>query len=162
MGFHENTTRYRYFGVELRVLLSLIALLLFLAAGVAGFGNNYLLCALFFLIFVLLVFFIRLNSKYHLVIVTPDKLILENVVWKRLATSFVYVPWSDVEKVTTDPWGFLNLLKSTTIESKRQKPIRVYSFMEDYLRFLRDVIRQAKAAQVDKLTSDLPAGRADL
>ncbi len=162
MELRENTKRYRFFGVELRILLSLIALLLILAAGVAGFRNNYPLCALLFLIFVLLVFFIRLNSKYHLVIVTPDKLILESVVWKRLATSFVYVPWSDVEKVTTDSWGFLNLLKSTTIESKRQKPIRVYSFMEDYLRFLRDLIRQAKAAQVDKLTSDLPAGRADL
>lgn len=109
-----------------------------------------------------MVFSIRLDSKYHLVIVTPDKLIVENVVWKRLATSFVYIPWSDVEKVTTAPWGFFNLLKSTTIESKRQKPIRVYSFMEDYLHFLRDLVKEAKSAQVDKLTSDLPAGRADV
>jgi hypothetical protein len=34
--------------------------------------------------------------------------------------------------------------------------------MEDYLHFLRDLVNQAKSAEVDKLTSDLPAGRADL
>lgn len=161
MALPESTTRYRFFGIELRISFFLIALL-FILAALAGFRDSIWLSMVFFLISIILVFFIRLDSRYHLIIVTPDKLIVEKMVWKRLATSFVYIPWSDVEKVTTDPWGFLNLLKSTTIESKRQKPIRVYSFMEDYLRFLRDVIRQAKAAQVDKLTSDLPAGRADL
>ncbi len=161
MALPESTTRYRFFGIEFRIFFFLIALL-FILAALAGFRDSIWLSMVFFLISIILVFFIRLDSRYHLIIVTPDKLIVEKMVWKRLATSFVYIPWSDVEKVTTDPWGFLNLLKSTTIESKRQKPIRVYSFMEDYLRFLRDVIRQAKAAQVDKLTSDLPAGRADL
>ncbi|NIN00727.1 MAG: hypothetical protein GTO24_22375 [candidate division Zixibacteria bacterium] len=162
MKHSEHTTRYRFFGTEFRILLSLVALLLILSAGVAGFRRSYLLCTLLFLIFVLLVFFLRLDSKYHLVIVTPGKLIFENVVWRRLATSFVYVPWADVERVTTNPWGFFSLWKSTIIQSRRQKPVRVYSFMEDYVHFLRDVIKEAKSAEVDKLTLDLPAGRADL
>ena len=34
--------------------------------------------------------------------------------------------------------------------------------MEDYLRFLKELISEAKSAQVDKLTLDLPAGRADV
>lgn len=162
MRLEENARLYRFFGVELRILLSLIALLLILAAGVAGFRRSYLLCTLLFLIFVLLVFFIRLDSKYHLVIVTPGKLIFENVVWRRLATSFVYIPWADVERVTTNPWGLFSLWKSTMIQGRRQKPVRVYSFMDDYVHFLRDVIKEAKSAEVDKLTLDLPTGRADL
>jgi len=157
----DNSKQYRFFGIELRIFFSLVALLIILAA-LLGFKDSILLSMLFFLVFILLVFFIRLDSKYHLVIVTPEKLIYENVIWKRLSTSFIYVPWSDVEKITTAPWGLFNLWKSTTIESKRQKPIKVYSFMEDYLHFLRDLVKETQSAQVDKLTSDLPAGRADL
>ena len=161
MALPESTTRYRFFGIEFRIFFFLIALL-FILAALAGFRDSIWLSMLFFSVSIILVFFIRLDSKYHLVIVTPDKLIVEKMVWRRLATSFVYIPWSDVERVTTAPWGFFKLLKSTTIESKRHKPVRVYSFMEDYLHFLRDLVKEANSAQVDKLTSDLPAGRADV
>jgi hypothetical protein len=157
----ENTRRYRFFGIELRIFFSLVALL-FLVVAVAGFRNSIWLSALFFLIFTLLVFFIRLDSAYHLVIITPGKLILERMVWRRLATSFVYIPWNDVERITTTSWGPFEIVKSTKIESKGNKPFRVYSFMEDYLHFLKDLTTEAKSAQVDKLTLDLPAGRADL
>lgn len=161
MGLPEETRRYRFFGIELRIFFSLAALL-FLLAAVAGFRDSVLLTVLFFFIFMLVVFFIRLDSAYHLIIITPDKLVFERMVWRRLATSFVYVPWNDVQKITTTPWGPFDIMKSTRIESRGQKPIRVFSFMEDYLRFLKDLIKQAKSAEVDKLTSDLPAGKADL
>jgi hypothetical protein len=157
----EYARRYRFFGIELRIFLWLIALLLLLAAA-AGFKSSVLLSALIFLVCILVVFFIRLDSTYHLVIITPGKLILEKVVWKRLATSFVHIPWADVEKVSTSSWGPFNLMKSTRIESKGRRPIQVFSFMEDYLHFLRDLTKQADSAEVDKLTTDLPAGRADL
>jgi len=117
---------------------------------------------LFFLLFILLVLFIRLDSAYHLIIITPGRLIFERMIWKRLSTSFVYVPWGDVQRITTTPWGIFNLLKSTRIESRGEKPILVYSFMEDYLHFLKDLTTEAKSAQVDKLTLDLLAGRADV
>jgi hypothetical protein len=161
MSLPEQTTKYRFFGIELRIFFWLLALL-FLVAAVAGFRDNIWVSMLFFLFFILLVFFIRLDSAYHLLIITPDKLILENVVWRRVATSFVYIPWERVENITTAPWGPFNLVKSTKIESRGQKPVRVYSFMEDYLHFLKDLINKAKSADVDKLTSDLPAGRADV
>jgi hypothetical protein len=157
----ENTKRYRFFGVELRIFFSLVALL-FILAAVAGFKNSIWLSMLFFLIFILLVFFIRLDSSYHLIIITPAKLIFERMVWRRFATSFVYIPWSDVEKIVTTPWDPFDIMKSTKIESKGNKPIKVYSFMEDYLHFLKDLTNEAKSAQVDKLTLDLPAGRADV
>jgi hypothetical protein len=161
MSMPEYTRRYRFFGIEIRIFFWLIALLLLLTA-VAGFKSSIWMSMLFFLIFILLVFFIRLDSSYHLIIVTPETLILENVVWRRLTTSFVHIPWGDVEKVTTFSWGPFKVMKSTRIESKGRRPIQVFSFMEDYLHFLRDLVNQAKSAQVDKLTSDLPAGRADL
>ena len=157
----EYTRRYRFFGIELRIFLWLIALLLLLAAA-AGFKSSILLSALIFLVCILVVFFIRLDSTYHLVIITPGKLILEKVVWRRLATSFMHIPWTDVEKVSTSSWGPFNLMKSTRIESKGRVPVRVFSFMEDYLHFLRDLTSQARSAEVDRLTTDLPAGRADL
>ncbi|MCK4404461.1 MAG: hypothetical protein KAW02_05155 [candidate division Zixibacteria bacterium] len=161
MNLPENAKRYRFFGVELRIFFSLVALL-FILAAVTGFRNSIWLSMLFLLIFILLVFFIRLDSSYHLIIITSDKLILERMVWRRLATSFAYIPWSDVEKITTTPWGPFDIMKSTKIESRGKKPIKVYSFMEDYLHFLKDLTTEAKLAQVDKLTLDLPAGRADV
>ena len=157
----EIINRYRFFGIEIRIFFWLVALL-FLLMTVVDFGRSIWLSMLFLLILILLVFFVRLDWKYHMVIVTPEKLIYENVIWKRLSTSFVYIPWEDVEKVTTTGWGPFGLWKMTSIDSKRHKPIRVYSFMEDYLLFLRDLVKEAKSAQVDKLTSDLPAGRADV
>jgi hypothetical protein len=157
----ENTRRYRFFGIELRIFFSLLAAL-FILAAVVGFRNSIWLSMLFLLIFILLVFFIRLDFSYHLVIITPDKLIFEKIIWNRLSTSFVYIPWNAVERITTTPCGLFSLLKSTQIGSKGQKPVRVYSFMEDYLHFLKDLTRQAKSAEVNKLTLDLLAGRADV
>ena len=157
----ENTKRYRFFGIELRIFFYLLALL-FILVAVAVFRNSVWLSVPFLLIFILLVFFIRLDSSYHLLIVTPGKLIFERMVWRRFATSFVFVPWNDMERITTAPWGPFGIMKSTKIKSRGQKPIRVYSFMEDYLHFLKDLVTQAGSAQIDRLTSDLPAGRADV
>jgi hypothetical protein len=156
-----DAKKYRFFGIELRIFFWLLALL-FALAGVAGFKSSAWISMIFILIFILLVFFIRFDSSYHLVALTQDKLIFERMVWRRLATSFIFIPWRDMEKITTTPYGLFDLLKSTQIESKGQKPIRVYSFMEDYLHFLKDLTHQAKSAQVDKLTLDLLAGRADV
>jgi hypothetical protein len=157
----EYIRRYRFFGIELRIFFWLIALLLLLTAA-AGFRSSIFLSAVVFLMCILVVFFIRLDSTYHLVIITPGKLIVEKVVWRRLATSFVHIPWADVERVATYPWGPFNIIKSTRIQSRGRRPVRVFSFMEDYLHFLRDLTNQAESAEVDKLTTDLPAGRADL
>ncbi len=161
MNLPENAKRYRFFGIELRIFFSLVALI-FILAAVAGFRDSIWLSMLFMLIFILLIFFIRLDFSYHLVILTPSKLIFERMIWGRFATSFVYIAWNDVKKITTTPWGPFDFMKSTRIESRGQKPIKVYSFMEDYLHFLKDLTNEAKSAQVDKLTLDLPAGRADV
>ena len=161
MNLPENTRRYRFFGIEMRMFFSLIAFL-FILVAVAGFKNSIWLSMPFMLIFILLIFFIRLDFSYHLLILTPTKLIFERMIWRRFVTSFVYIAWNDVKKITTVPWGAFHLMKSTRIESRGLKPIKVYSFMEDYLHFLKDLTNEAKSAQVDKLTLDLPARRADV
>lgn len=139
----------------------MVAILFFLAA-VFGFKNSIWFSMFFLLLLILLVLFIRWDSAYHLVIITREQLVFERMVWRRLSTSFVYVPWSDVEKVTTAPYGPFGLLKLTQIESKGHLPIRVYSFMEDYLHFLKDLTRHVEPSSVDKLTRDLLTGRADI
>ncbi|MGB8658108.1 MAG: hypothetical protein WCE90_10055 [Candidatus Zixiibacteriota bacterium] len=161
MSASEYIKRYRFFGIELRILFWLVVLL-FVLAAVTGFRSSVLLSMLFLLMCILSVLFVRVDSSYHLVVLTAERLVFEKVIWRRLSTSFVYIPWTEVEKITTTPYGAFSLLKCTQIESKGKHSIKVYSFMEDYLLFLRDLINQAKSAQVDKLTLDLPAGRADV
>jgi hypothetical protein len=157
----EDTRRYKFFGTELGIFFWLVAVLFFLAA-VFGFNNSIWLSMFFLLLLILLVLFIRWDSAYHLVIITPEKLVFEKVVWRRLSTSFIYVPWGDVEKVTTATCGPFDLLKQTQIESKGHLPIKVYSFLEDYLHFLKDLTRHVESSAVDKLTMDLITGRADV
>ena len=161
MNQKEETRRYKFFGTELVIFFWLLAALLFLAA-VFGFKSSIWLSMFFLLLLILLVLFIRWDSAYHLVIITPEKLVLERVVWKRLTTSFTYIPWGEVEKVTTTTGGPFNLLKVTQIESRVHAPVKVYSFMEDYLHFLKDLTRQADPSRVDKLTADITTGRADV
>jgi hypothetical protein len=157
----EDTRKYKYHGTELAVFFWMVAGLFFLAA-VFGFKNSVWLSMLFLLLLILLVLFIRWDSAYHLVIITPEKLVFEKVVWRRLSTSFTYIPWGDVEKVITAPYGPFGLLKQTRIESKGHLPIKVYSFLEDYLHFLKDLTRYVDPSAVDKLTMDLLTGRADV
>lgn len=70
--------------------------------------------------------------------------------------------WDEVKQVTTRSYGFLNLLKSTEIESKNKVSITLFPLMEEYLHFLKDITSQTKSAQIEKLTSDLIIGRDDV
>ena len=93
---------------------------------------------------------------------TSNGLVFQKIIWSKLASTRASIGWNEVEKVTTSSYGFFDLLKSTRIEGKNKSSIRVFSFMDDYLHFLKDVTREAKSAQIDKLTLDLLEGRADL
>lgn len=68
--------------------------------------------------------------------------------------------WQSIQKITTQEYGIFDLLKVTNISSE-EKEIRVFSFMEDYYHFLKDLYNQAKNAQIDKLTNNLLTGQAD-
>ena len=63
----ENTKRYRFFGIELRIFFWLVALL-FILVAVAGFRNSIWLSVLFFLIFIFIASFAILNLFIALIV----------------------------------------------------------------------------------------------
>ena len=128
----------------------------------SSFNSAPWLSILFFIVFVFSVFLIWFDYSCHFVSLTSDGLIFQKIFWRKLALWKVYIGWNEVEKVSTKAYGFFNLLKSTRIEGGNRKSFTVFSFMEDYLHFLKDVAREAKSAQINKLTMDLLAGRAEV
>ncbi|MFQ6003377.1 MAG: hypothetical protein ACE5KJ_06480 [Candidatus Zixiibacteriota bacterium] len=112
--------------------------------------------------FVFSVLLIWLDYSYHWVSLTSSELIFQRILWTKLATQKIFIRWNEVEKVTTRRYGFFDLLKLTKIEGKNKKSFTVFSFMEDYLHFLKDIARKAKSAQIEKLTLDLLTGRVDV
>jgi hypothetical protein len=151
----------RFFGIEFRIVFCLVASVFVLVAW-SSFKSSLWVSILFFIMFIFSIFLIWLDYSYHWVSLTSKGLVFQKIIWRKLAFSKVLINWNEVEKVTTSTYSFFNLLKSTKIEGKKGESFMVFSFMEDYLHFLKDVTREAKSAQIDKLTLDLLAGRADL
>jgi len=161
MKSEENRKEYRFFGIEFRIFFSLI-LFIFLLVALVNFENSFSKGVLFLGLCIAIAFLIWLDYSFHLVSLTSSELIFQKILWRKFSYLKVYIGWNEVEQVTTRAYGFLNLLKSTQIEGKNKKSFMVFSCMEDYLHFLQDVVREAKSAQIDKLTLDLLAGRADV
>jgi hypothetical protein len=161
MKSEEFKREYRFFGIEFRIFFSLISFI-FLLVALVSFKNSFGKGILFLVLCAVTAFLVWLDYSYHLVSLSSSKLIFQKIWWRKLAPLEVYVEWNEVQRVTTNTYGFFNFLKSTKIEGKNKEPITVFSFMEDYLHFLKDVTREAKPAQINKLTLDLLAGRADV
>jgi hypothetical protein len=157
----ESKKRLRFFGIEFRIVFCLVAFVFLLIAW-SSCKSSLWVSMLFFIMFVFSIFLICLDYSYHWVSLTSNGLVFQKIIWRKLTFSKVFINWNEVEKVTTSTYGFFNLLKSTKIESKKGESFIVFSFMEDYLHFLKDVTREAKSAQINKLTLDLLAGRADV
>jgi len=157
----ESKKRLRFFGIEFRIVFCLVAFMFVLIAW-ASFKSSFWVSILFFIMFIFSVLLIWLDYSYHWVSLTSNGLVFEKISWRKLASWEVYMNWNEVEKVTTNTYGLFTLLKSTKIEGKQGESFIVFSFMEDYLHFLKDVTREAKSAQINKLTLDLLAGRADV
>lgn len=161
MASQESKKRLRFFGIEFRIVFCLVAFVFALIAW-SSFKSSLWASFLFFIMFVFSVSLIWLDYSYHVISLTSTELTFKKIIWKRFGTLSVSFAWNEVKKVTTGTYGFFNLLKSTKIESTNKESFTVFSFMEDYLHFLKDVTREAKSAQIDKLTLDLLAGRADV
>jgi len=73
MNQAEDARRYKFFGTELRICFWLLAML-FLLVAVFGFKSSVWLSMFFLLLLILTVLFIRWDSAYHLIILTPEKL----------------------------------------------------------------------------------------
>lgn len=152
----KDAVIYRYFGTELRLVFYLAALF-FLLLSVLRFQSSFSLSLVSFLIFVLISFLTYLDYKSHLLILDQDKLSLHTF----FKSGEKSLTWKNVEKVITRESGIFDLLKATRITSEG-KEIRVFSFMEDYYHFLKDICDRSMHAEIDKLTHDLVTGQADI
>jgi hypothetical protein len=161
MASPESKKRLRFFGVEFRIVFCLVAFVFVLIAW-SSFKSSFGVSILFFIMFIFSVLLIWLDYSYHWVSLTSSGLVFQKIIWRKLAFSKVFINWNEVEKVATSAYGLFSLLKSTKIEGKKGESFIVFSFMEDYLHFLKDVTREAESAQINKLTLDLLEGRADV
>jgi len=155
MEITEDTTVYRYYGTELRMVFYLAGLF-FLLLSIFSFKSSFGLSLVSFVIFLLIILLTYLDYKRHLLILDREELSLNTLFRSKLKN----LSWNSIQNVTTREYGIFDLLKRTYIISEG-KEIRVFSFMEDYYHFLKDLHSQAKNAQIDKLTNDLLTGQAD-
>lgn len=155
MEITEDTIVYRYYGTELRLVFYLAGLF-FLLFSIFSFKSSFTFSLISFLIFILISFLTYLDYRRHLLILDREELNL-NTLFKSKVKSLY---WKSIQSITTQEYGIFDLLKTTYIISEGKK-IRVFSFMEDYYHFLKDIHNQSKNAEIDKLTSDLLTGQAD-
>lgn len=151
----EETIVYRYYGTELRMVFYLAGLFLLLLS-IFSFKSSFSLSLVSFVVFLLITLLTYLDYKRHLLILDREELSLNTLFKSKLKS----LSWNSIQNIATREYGIFDLLKITRISSEK-KELRVFSFMEDYYHFLKDICNQAKNARIDQLTNDLLTGQAD-
>lgn len=159
MKMIQNEKVYHFFGIELRIVFYFTAFF-FLLLAIISSKSFFALGLFFFLVFFLTFLLNYLDSTCHKLTINEDHLSLKRILIKNNSEDN-RMCWSDINVISTREYGFFNLLKTTQINSVSKKKIRVFSFMEDYSHFLKDINERAKNAEIDKLTQDLLSGKAD-
>jgi hypothetical protein len=157
MELPEDKIVYRYFGVELRIVFYLTSFI-FLLLSIFSFKSSFLFSFFSFLIFILITLLTYLDHTRHLLILDREGLCFSQFLSKKSEGAHLY--WTNVQQITTQEYGIFKIFKVTRIISK-VKEIKVFSFMEDYPHFLKDLCEKSKNAEIDKLTKDLLGGQAD-
>ncbi|MCJ7457963.1 MAG: hypothetical protein MUP17_03100 [candidate division Zixibacteria bacterium] len=155
MEITEDTIVYRYYGTELRMVFYLAGLF-FLLLSIFSFKSPFSLSLVSFVVFLLITLLTYLDYKRHLLILDREELSLNTLFRSKLKS----LSWKSIQNITTQEYGIFDLLKITRISSEK-KELRVFSFMEDYYHFLKDIHNQSKNSRIDKLTNDLLTGQAD-
>lgn len=161
MTVEESIAQYRYWGLEIRIVFVLIAIVFFLLA-IFNFFHNPVRGLIYLGITIVVVLAIRLDYNHHLISMDEKSITFKKIKWTKMGTKTLTFGWSDVDYIATQRFGFFDLWKKTEIVSKQGPTISAFSFMEDYFHFLNDIVRWGKNANIDKLTQDLIAGRAEL
>ena len=139
-------------------IVVLIAIIFFLLA-IFSFFHHPQRGLIFLVITIILVLTIRMDYDYHLLSLDEKSITSKKLKWIKVKSQTF--EWKDVKKITTRRQGFFSLWNKTQIMSREGQTISTSSFMEDYFHFLRDIVRLAQNTDIDKLTRDLIAGRAD-
>ena len=155
----ETAAEYRYWGLEIRIVFVLVAVIFFLLAVFSSF-HHPTRGLIFLVVTIIVVLAIRLDYNHHFISLDEKSITSKRMKWCK--TKSLTISWSEVDNVTTTRQGFFDLWKKTRIISREGQTISAISFMEDYFHFLKDIVRLSRNAEIDKLTQDLIAGRADL
>lgn len=159
MKTSEDKIVYSYFGIEFRIIFYFIALF-FLLLSAISFKSFMPLSLFSFFIFLLVILLTYLDSTHHLLIIDENELSLKRL-FSRNNLKESRMPWSQINHISTQEYGIFKLLKTTQINPSVKEKIEVFSFMEDYYHFLKDLCERSKNAKIDKFTHDLLSGQAD-
>ncbi|MFH0931246.1 MAG: hypothetical protein V1890_04865, partial [Candidatus Zixiibacteriota bacterium] len=154
----EDKIVYRYFGIELRIVFYLTAFI-FLLLSIFSLKSSFLFSLFSFLIFILIALITYLDYTRHLLILDRDGISFNQLLTKKSEGDHSY--WTNIHQVATLEYGIFKLLKTTRIISGGKVKIKIFSFMEEYPHFLKDLCEKSKGAEIDKLTQDLLTGQAD-
>lgn len=161
MSKEESLVKYRYWGIEIRIFYIFVAIVFFLVFLIT-LRTSLSLSIIFLVISLLLTSAIFLDYRDHFLSTDPKGLFLKKVLLTRVNTQTKIFDWEEIRFITTTEYGIFHLLKRTIIASQKGDSIKIFSFMDDYLHFLKEVTSKSQFAEIDKLTTDLLAGRAEL
>ena len=150
---------YRYFGIEFRIILYLVALF-FLLVSIVILKSLTPLSLISFLIFLFITFLTYFDSTRHLLIMDENELSLKRI-FPGGNLRETRINWNKINNISTREYGIFKLLKTTQINSPVKEKIKIFSFMEDYYHFLKDLCERSKNAEIDKFIQDLLTGQAD-
>jgi hypothetical protein len=157
MELPEDKIIYRYFGIELRIVFYL-ASFIFLLLSIFSFKSSLTFSFFFFLVFILTALLTYLDYTRHLLILDREGMSFRRFLTRKSESDHLY--WKNIRQISTREYGIFKIFKVTRIISEG-KEIRVFSFMEDYPHFLKEICGKSKNAEIDKLTRDLLGGQAD-
>jgi hypothetical protein len=161
MSKEEKLLKYRYWGIEIRIFYIFVAILFFLIflINLKTLPSGSII---FFIISLILALAIFLDYRNHFLFTDPKGLSFKKILLFQITTQTKALLWEEIRFITTTEYGIFHLLKRTIITSQKGDSIKIFSFMDDYLHFLKEVTSKSQFAEIDKLTTDLLAGRAEL
>ncbi len=155
----KYSIEYRYYGTEMRIVFGVVVFIFLLLAFIS-LTHSIILSVIFCLLALIVLLFTLLDRKNHLFQLDQQGISFKKRILKKEKGKTLF--WYQIKTITTQRYGWFDLLKKTEITSDIGEKISTYSFMEDYFHFLCDITKKSKKAEVDKLTKDLIAGRVEL
>jgi len=156
----QSAAQYRYWGTELRIVFVLVAVI-FLLLAIFNFFYHPIISIIYLVISIIVTVAIRLDHKHHLLSLDEKGITFKKIKWGEIKSQTLTLNWSEVKNIITTRHGLFDTWKKTRIISMQGRTITASSFMEDYFHFLKDIVRLSKNAEINKLTLDLIAGRAE-
>lgn len=161
MREEEDLVKYRFWGIEIRICFIFVAILFFLVFLIT-LRTSFSLSMILLAISLLLALAIFLDYRHHFLCTDKKGISFKKISLSKMNSQIKAFPWEEIHSITTTEYGIFHLLKRTEIASQKGDSIKVFSFMDDYLHFLKEVTSKSQSAEIDKLTMDLLAGRAEL